>query len=99
MRLLAVIFPAIVPVAMQSLLLGSVALGLGFLLLTALGYLPALGGTSLGLTAFHAALAYPGLPRAVLASLISGFCATLIATALSLALVAALNPLDRKSVV
>ena len=95
MRLLAIIFPAIVPVAMQALLLGSVALGLGFLLLTAFGYLPALGGTSLGLNAFHTALVYPGLPRAVLASLVSGSCATIIATALSLALVAVLNPFGR----
>ncbi len=83
---------AVLPLAMQALLLGSVGLGVGALLLSAFGYLPSLGGTGLGLGAFANVLAYPGLLPAVAATLVSGGLATVMATCLSLALVAAINP-------
>jgi putative thiamine transport system permease protein len=83
---------SLLPLLMQALLLGSVGLGLGGLLLTAFGQLPSLGGSGFGLGAFGTVLAFPGLVPAVGATLISGSLATVVATGLSLALVAAINP-------
>ncbi|HAW49070.1 MAG TPA: ABC transporter permease, partial [Roseovarius sp.] len=64
-------------------MLGPVLAGLLGTLAPALGYMPALGGHSLGLAAFEALAVWPGLPRAVALSLGVGFAAT----ALSLAIV------------
>lgn len=90
MRLLTLL-----PLAMQALLLGSVGLGLGFLLLTAFGNLPSPGVAGLGLDAFRTASTYPGFAPAIGATLASGFLATTIATLLALAVVAAVDPLGR----
>lgn len=90
MRLLGVF-----PVVVQAMLLGSVGFGLSFLLLTAFGALPSPGGV-FGLDAFRAVLAYPGLGSAIGATLVSGIAATVIATLLSLALIAAIDPLGRR---
>src|SRR6056297_1711773 len=64
-------------------MLGPVLAGLLGTLAPALGYMPALGGTGVSLTAFEQLFAWPGLPRAVALSLGVG----LAATAISLAIV------------
>lgn len=68
------------------LLLGPALLGLLGVLLPAFGYLPALGGESLGLAAWRALLDQPGLWRACLLSLGSGLASTLLAFGLVLLL-------------
>ena len=71
------------PALTLLVMLGPVAAGFLGTLLPALGWLPALGGTSVGAAAFADLLAWPGLPRAVALSLGVG----LAATALSLGIV------------
>ncbi len=71
------------PLLTLAVMLGPVLAGLLGTLAPALGYMPALGGHSLGLAAFEALAVWPGLPRAVALSLGVGFAAT----ALSLAIV------------
>ena len=84
---------ALVPLAIQAGLVGSVGLGLLSLLLPAFGYLPALGETRFDLAPLRAALAYPGLGKAVGVTFASGLLATAAALAMALALVTLLDPL------
>jgi len=84
---------ALVPLAIQAILVGSVCLGLLFLILPALGYLPALGKSAFDFAPLRAALAYPGLIAAMIATLISGVLATVVALLLALGLIAVLDPL------
>lgn len=71
------------PLLTLGVMLGPVLAGLLGTLAPALGYMPALGGTGIGLTAFEQLFGWPGLPRAVGLSLGVG----LAATAVSLAIV------------
>ena len=86
---------ALVPLVIQVLLIGSVGVGLLFLILPALGYLPALQQTRFDLAPLRAALAYPGLLSAMASTLFSGFLATIAALALALGLIAVVDPLGR----
>jgi putative thiamine transport system permease protein len=72
-----------------ALFLGPIGAGLAGTLLPAFGWLPALGGTALSLDPWRALLAAPGLPRAVLLTLGTGFAATLLSFALVVAFCAA----------
>ena len=67
-----------------AVLIGPLVFGLGFTLLPAFGYLPALGGESFSLDAFRAFAAEPGVWRSCLLSLGTA----LVTTAVSVALVA-----------
>lgn len=71
------------PAVTLALFLAPVAAGLIGTALPAFGYLPALGGESFGLAAWHALLSWPGLARSLALTLTSG----LLATALSFAAV------------
>lgn len=86
---------ALVPLAVQMIVIGSVGLGLLFLLLPALGYLPALGRRSFDLAPLRAILLYPGLLSAAATTLLSGFLATVVALLLAIGVIAALDPLGR----
>lgn len=86
---------ALVPLAVQFVILASVGLGLLFLGLPAMGYLPALGRTAFDLAPLKAALAYPGLLLAVASTLTSGLVATAVSLLLALGLIAVLDPLGR----
>ncbi len=72
-----------------ALFLGPIAAGLAGTLLPAFGWLPALGGTAVSLEPWRALLAAPGLGRAVLLTLGTGFAATLLSFALVIAFCAA----------
>jgi putative thiamine transport system permease protein len=72
------------PALTLAVMLGPVAAGLAGTLAPAFGYLPALGGTRLGLEAFRDLVAWPGFVPAARLSLTSG----LLATGLSLLIVA-----------
>jgi putative thiamine transport system permease protein len=72
-----------------ALFLGPIGAGLAATLLPAFGWLPALGGTALSLDPWRALLAAPGLGRAVLLTLLTGFAATLLSFALVIAFCAA----------
>ncbi len=74
-----------VPVLTLALFLLPIGAGLLGTLLPAFGWLPALGGETLGLAPWRALLAQPGLAQAVLVSLVSGLGATLAAFALVVA--------------
>jgi putative thiamine transport system permease protein len=71
------------PALTLAVMLGPVAAGLLGTALPAFGWMPALGGTSIGLAPFADLFAWPGLPRAVALSLGVG----LASTALSLGVV------------
>lgn len=75
------------PVPALTLALFLLPIGAGLLgtLLPALGWLPALGGEALGLTPWRTLLGQPGLERAILVTLVSGFGATLAAFAIVVA--------------
>jgi putative thiamine transport system permease protein len=77
------------PALTVALFLGPVAAGLFGTLLPAFGWLPALGGTRVSLDPWRALLDAPGLPRAVLLTLGTGFAATLFSFALVVAFCAA----------
>ena len=94
-RLLRAGSAALVPLAVQAIILGSVGIGLLYLLLPALGYLPALGRSDFDFAPLKAALAYPGLLSAVVATLVSGVTATVLSLLLALGLIAVLDPLGR----
>jgi putative thiamine transport system permease protein len=84
---------ALVPLVVQVVLIGSVALGLLFLVLPAFGYLPALGRREFDLAPLRAVLAYPGLGSAIASTALSGVLSTLVALLLALGLIAVLDPL------
>lgn len=79
----------LLPAITLILFLGPVAAGLLGTLLPAFGYLPSLGGTTLSLDPWRDLLATPGIGRALLLTLLSGFGATLAAFALTLLVFAA----------
>jgi putative thiamine transport system permease protein len=86
---------ALVPLAVEIVVIGSVGLGLLFLLLPAFGYLPALGRMHFDLAPLRAALSYPGLLSAAATTLLSGFLATVVALVLGIGTIAVLDPLGR----
>ena len=86
---------ALVPLAVQAAVIGSVGLGLLFLLLPGVGYLPALGRRSIDLAPLQAALLYPGLRAAAATTLLSGLLSTMVALLLAIGLIAVLDPLGR----
>ena len=86
---------ALVPLAVQIAVIGSVGIGLLFLILPALGYMPALGRRGVDLAPLQAALHYPGLLSAMATTLLSGLLATLVALLLALGVIAVLDPLGR----
>jgi putative thiamine transport system permease protein len=86
---------ALVPLAVQVVVIGSVGVGLLSLLLPALGYLPALGRSAIDLAPLRAAFLYPGLLTAAATTLLTGFLATLLALVLAIGTIAALDPLGR----
>jgi putative thiamine transport system permease protein len=71
------------PAITLILFLGPVAAGLLGTLLPAFGYLPSLGGTTVSLDPWHDLLTTPGIGRALLLTLLSGFGATATALALT----------------
>ncbi len=73
------------PTLTAALFVVPIAAGLAGTLLPAFGFLPEIGGTTFSLAPWRDLLAWPGLPGSLRATLVSG----LLATALSLALVAA----------
>jgi putative thiamine transport system permease protein len=77
------------PILTVALFLGPIAAGLLGTLLPAFGWLPALGGTAFSLDPWRTLLAAPGLPRAVLLTLVTGLCATLLSVAIVIAFCAA----------
>jgi putative thiamine transport system permease protein len=86
---------ALVPLAVQIIVVGSVGLGLLFLVLPALGYLPALGRHRMDLAPLRAALTYPGLLSAGATTLLSGLLATVVALLLAVGVIAVLDPVGR----
>lgn len=77
------------PYLTALLLLGPIVAGLAGTLLPAFGWLPALGGTAMSLDPWRALLAAPGLGRAVVLTLVTGFAATLLSFAIVVAFCAA----------
>lgn len=71
------------PVLIVTLLVGPILAGLAMAVLPAFGYLPALGGDTLGLAPWRQLVAQPGLWRSVAVSFTSG----LVTTAVSLVVV------------
>ncbi len=80
---------AAVPALTLALFLLPVGVGLAATLAPAFGWLPALGGETLSLDPWRRLVAEPGLARAVTATLVSGFAATLLAAAITVAFLAA----------
>jgi len=76
---------------MIGLLVGPVAAGLIGTIGPAFGYLPALGGDRIGLSAWRALLAEPGLARSAALSLATGLAATAISLALVVLMAAGLH--------
>jgi putative thiamine transport system permease protein len=74
-----------VPPLTILLFLGPIAAGLAWTVLPAFGWLPELGGTSLGLSAWRSLFAAPELPGAVALSLGSGIPATVVSFLLVIA--------------
>ena len=88
-----------VPLLTALIFLGPIAAGLAGTLLPAFGWLPALGGTAFSLDPWRALLAAPGLGKAVLLTLGTGFAATLLSFGLVIAFCAATqgSPLARRA--
>ena len=88
-----------VPLLTALIFLGPIAAGLAGTLLPAFGWLPALGGTAFSLDPWRALLAAPGLGKAVLLTLGTGFAATLLSFGLVVAFCAATqgSPLARRA--
>jgi putative thiamine transport system permease protein len=80
------------PAAALLLLVGSICLGLVFVLAIGFGYLPALGGRSLSLDAFRTLADDPRTLPALGTTLLAGTLATLAATSAAFALVALVDP-------
>lgn len=74
------------------LLVGSIVLGLAFLIATGLGYLPALGGHALSLDAFRAVLTDARVFSACIKTVLAGVLATLAAVMTAFVLAAAIDP-------
>lgn len=81
------------PALALLLLVGSIGLGLAFVLMIGFGYLPALGGRTITVDYFRQLFADPRLMPALASTFIAGTLATLGATLAALALVAGLDPL------
>ncbi|MEM7044430.1 MAG: ABC transporter permease, partial [Pseudomonadota bacterium] len=77
-----------VPGVTLLLFLGPIAAGLIGTVLPAFGYLPSLGGEAFSLDPWRALFAFPGLPKAVGLSLLTGIGSTVIAFALTVLLFA-----------
>ena len=88
-----------VPLLTALIFLGPIAAGLAGTLLPAFGWLPALGGMAFSLDPWRALLAAPGLGKAVLLTLGTGFAATLLSFGLVIAFCAATqgSPLARRA--
>ena len=78
------VFVRLAPGLTLLVLIGPLVFGLAFTLAPAFGYLPAIGGETVGLDAFRALGEQPGIGRSALLSLV----AALVTTLLSLGLVA-----------
>ncbi len=87
------------PLLTALIFLGPIAAGLAGTLLPAFGWLPALGGRAFSLDPWRALLAAPGLGKAVLLTLGTGFAATLLSFGLVVAFCAATQgrPLARRA--
>jgi len=73
----------LVPGLTLALFLGPVGAGLLFTLLPAVGWLPALGGTEIGLGPWRALAAAPELPGALRLTLTTGLLSTMVSAALA----------------
>jgi putative thiamine transport system permease protein len=82
-----------------ALFLGPIGAGLLGTLLPAFGWLPALGGGAFSLDPWRALLAAPGLPRALLLTIVTGFGATLLSCLIVIGFCAATqgSPLARRA--
>lgn len=78
-----------VPALTLGLFLAPIAAGIVGTWLPAFGYLPALGGETLGLAPWRALMAHPSVPGAVRLTLASGILATVLSFALAIGCVAA----------
>lgn len=78
---------AIFPRVVMAMFFIGISLGLLGTWLPAFGFLPVIGKTSLGISAWRELFNYPGLGKSILATLISGGGATLLAVLLSLLIV------------
>ncbi|MBL8710619.1 MAG: ABC transporter permease subunit [Rhodospirillaceae bacterium] len=81
------------PAIALLLLGGSITAGLFFMMLSGVGFVPALGGSVASFDAMGAVLSDPRLPASVRATLTAGIAATLVALVLAIAVVARLDPL------
>ncbi|WP_374651497.1 ABC transporter permease [Dongia sp.] len=79
------------PLTALVLLVGSIGVGLFFVAALGLGYLPALGGNAISWGGFASLLGDGRVPRALVATALTGWLATLAATAAAFALVASLG--------
>ncbi|MBK8158536.1 MAG: hypothetical protein IPK59_07115 [Rhodospirillaceae bacterium] len=80
------------PALALLLLVGTILVGLCFVVVTGFGYLPALGGDTLSLDGFRRLLADPRLTPSLLATLTAGLVATLASFLTALALAARFDP-------
>ena len=80
------------PALALLLLVGSILVGLSFVVVTAFGYLPALGGERPTLDGFERLFADPRLAPSLLATLTAGLVATLASFLTALALAAGFDP-------
>ena len=80
------------PAAALILLVGSIGLGLAFVLALGFGYLPALGGDTVSMDGFRQLFADPRLLPSLLSTMIAGIGATIAATLTAVALVAGFDP-------
>lgn len=86
------------PVLALALLAGSVTAGLLFMLLPALGYLPALGGDTITWRVLALTLSDPRLPGSLISTLTAGIISTLLSLLLALGLASALDGTKRGAI-
>lgn len=86
-------FGKLAPALVLFILVGSIAIGLVFVLVTGFGYLPALGGHALSLDSFRGLFADPRVMPALASTVIAGVSATMAACIVALALAAELDPM------
>lgn len=80
--------PRVAPVLLLGLMLLPVAAGLGFTLLPAFGWLPALGGNAVGLASWRALLRAPGFVRSLELTVWTGGAATILSLVAALGIAA-----------
>lgn len=88
----AALYGKIAPALALILLLGSIGVGLAFVLVTGFGYLPAMGGDAWSLDRFRDLSADPRLVPSLITTVTAGLAATMASFLVALSLVAQLDP-------